>query len=118
MEDYADVERLDLNRHLIRNPATTYFVRATSEITPCGRGGVAVRPGDLLVVDQTGECADGDLVIVESGDELSCRRYQASAQAQEGQLFGKVLHIIHTLGGATTTAAAKAADEWPEEIDA
>ena len=106
--DEIDGERIDLNRHLIRNPLSTFYVRVNSS-SMFGR--VHVHHGDLLVVDRAVECVEGDLIIALHDDELTIRRLETGA---EGQLFGKVQHVIHSLDAG---APGEESDEWPEVIN-
>lgn len=54
VEDYREGQ-LDPNRHLIANPATTFFVRVTGD----SMTGAGIHSGDLLVVDRFLEARDG-----------------------------------------------------------
>ncbi len=65
----ADYEegKLDLNRHLIRNPAATFFVRVTGDsMVKAG-----IHSGDLLVVDRSIEPRDKNVVIAVVNGELT-----------------------------------------------
>ena len=57
----ADYEegKLDLNRHLIKNPPATFFVRVTGD----SMVGAGIHSDDLLIVDRSLEWAaeDGDI---------------------------------------------------------
>jgi DNA polymerase V len=57
-EDHMDRE-LDLNEHLIRRPAATFFVRVS------GRSmvGAGINDGALLIVDRAEEARDGRVVV-------------------------------------------------------
>jgi DNA polymerase V len=57
-EDHIDRD-LDLNEHLIRRPAATFFVRVT------GRSmvGAGINDGALLIVDRSEEARDGRIVV-------------------------------------------------------
>ncbi len=57
-EDHIDRE-LDLNEHLIRRPASTFFVRVS------GRSmvGAGINDGALLIVDRAEEARDGRVVV-------------------------------------------------------
>ena len=57
-EDHCD-RRLDLNEHLIRHPAATFFVRAEGD----SMTGAGILSGALLIVDRSEEAADGRVVI-------------------------------------------------------
>ena len=52
-------QSLDLNHHLIHNPAATFFMRVEGDMV----AGQAVQPGDLLVVDRSLVAQDGSLVV-------------------------------------------------------
>lgn len=52
---------LDLNRHCIRNPLSTYFARVNGN----GWGGLGVAEGDELVVDRALEPVEGSLVLAD-----------------------------------------------------
>ena len=57
-EDHIDRD-LDLNEHLIRRPAATFFVRVS------GRSmvGAGINDGALLIVDRSEEARDGRVVV-------------------------------------------------------
>ena len=68
----ADYEegRLDLNKHLIKNPAATFFVRVTGDsMVKAG-----IHSGDLLVVDRSIEPRDKSVVIAVVNGELAVKR--------------------------------------------
>ena len=52
-------QSLDLNHHLIHNPAATFFMRVEGDMV----AGQDVQPGDLLVVDRSQTAQDGSLVV-------------------------------------------------------
>ena len=51
--------RLDLNHHLIHNPAVTFFMQFEGDIA----AGQDVQLGDLLVVDRSQAAQDDSLVV-------------------------------------------------------
>jgi len=61
---------LDLNEHLVRRPAATFFVRVQGE----SMLGAGINPGDILVVDRAEEAADGKIVIAALDGELTVKR--------------------------------------------
>lgn len=61
---------LDLNEHLVRRPAATFFVRVQGE----SMTGAGINPGDILVVDRAEEAADGKIVIAALDGELTVKR--------------------------------------------
>ena len=52
-------EKLDLNGYLISHPSSTFFVKLAGDPLPH----LGLAPGDLLIVDQTLEVLDGNLVV-------------------------------------------------------
>lgn len=108
--DYME-GKLDLNRHLIRHPAATFFVRVTGD----SMIGAGIHSGDLLIVDRALEPADGKVVVVALDGELTVKRlylrngtvelhpenerYAPIAIAPEHQfeIWGVVTNVIHPL---------------------
>jgi len=109
----ADYEegKLDLNRHLIRNPAATFFVRVTGDsMVKAG-----IHSGDLLVVDRSIEPRDKNVVIAVVNGELTVKRIrirkngltlEAENEAYQSQeindeiefeVWGVVTNVIHAL---------------------
>lgn len=108
-EDYIE-ERIDLNRELIRNPSTTFYVRVINDSME-----TLITPGELLVVDRMAETKDNDIVVARLEDELCVKRlrfdnngliYLESANPNyepiiiteycDFEIWGKVLHSIQT----------------------
>ncbi|UFP97252.1 LexA family protein [Gloeobacter morelensis] len=64
---------LDLNTHLVRHPAATFYLRVAGDsMSP------AVQPGALLVVDHALEPADGSIVVAVVDAELTLKRLRLS----------------------------------------
>jgi len=72
--DYVE-GRLDLNQHLIRHPAATFFMRVEGE----SMTGAGIFPGDLLVIDRSLEPLDGHVVIAQVSGELTVKRLKGRA---------------------------------------
>lgn len=68
-DDYIE-GKLDLNRHLIKHPAATFFVRVTGD----SMIGAGIHSGDLLVVDRSLEPADRHVVVAVLDGELTVKR--------------------------------------------
>lgn len=77
-EDYID-KRLDLNEHLVRHPAATFFVRADGD----SMRDAGVASGDILVVDRAVEARDGHIVVAALDGELTVKRLRR----QNGRLY-------------------------------
>ncbi|HJR06217.1 MAG TPA: translesion error-prone DNA polymerase V autoproteolytic subunit [Pyrinomonadaceae bacterium] len=109
-EDYIE-GRLDLNRHLIKHPAATFFVRVAGD-SMIGSG---IHPGDILVVDRALEPQDSNVVIAVVDGELTVKRisqrhgklflvpdnqaYQPLEilEEMEFEVWGVVTSVIHNL---------------------
>lgn len=68
-DDHVD-RKLDLNEHLIRRPAATFFVKADG----ASMLGAGIGDGDLLVVDRSLTPGAGDIVIAVVHGELTVKR--------------------------------------------
>ena len=102
---------LDLNRYLISQPASTFFMRFEGE--PMLESGL--QQGDLLIVDRSVEPTDSKIVVAAIDGELVVRRVkQNRRQLQllsenpncqticitkdtEFQIWGVVTYVIRTL---------------------
>lgn len=70
-EDIVDL-KLDLNRELIRNPASTFFARV-SGVSMIDDG---VGDGDLLLIDKSVEPYDGCLAVCYIDGEFTLKRFK------------------------------------------
>ncbi|MFI3323049.1 MAG: translesion error-prone DNA polymerase V autoproteolytic subunit [Rikenellaceae bacterium] len=61
---------LDLNKELIRNPASTFFAR----VKGCSMIGAGIDDGDLLVVDRLVEPYDGCVAVCYVDGEFTVKR--------------------------------------------
>ncbi|MHC4655703.1 MAG: LexA family protein [Planctomycetota bacterium] len=108
--DYEE-DKLDLNEHLIRHPAATFFVRAIGD----SMVGAGIHCGDLLVVDRSLEARDRSVVIAAVNGELTVKRIrirkkkitlepenesyrvQEINENMEFEVWGVVTSVIHEL---------------------
>lgn len=109
-DDYIE-KTLDLNEHLIRHPAATFFVRVEgSSMVNAG-----VHSGDILIVDRSLEPADKRIIIAVINGELTVKRvrkhkdklclvpendtFEAITVTEEMsfQVWGVVTHVIHSV---------------------
>lgn len=68
-EDYIE-GTLDLNKHLIKHPASTFFVRVSGDsMIKAG-----IFPDDILIVDRSLEPVDKKIVIAVLDGELTVKR--------------------------------------------
>jgi DNA polymerase V len=110
-DDYVE-GALDLNRHLIRNPPATFFLRVQGD----SMLGAGIHPGDLLVVDRSIEPKHGSVVIAVLDGELTVKRLWRPSpervelraenpafppiviqEFQQFELWGVVTNVIHPL---------------------
>jgi DNA polymerase V len=107
-DDYLE-GALDLNEHLVKNPAATFFVRVSGE----SMTGAGIFPGDLLVVDRSLTPESGSVVIAVLDGELTVKRlWRESGRVElradnpayapiplsgmmELDVWGVVRHVIH-----------------------
>jgi DNA polymerase V len=68
-DDYLD-SSLDLNQHLIKHPAATFFVRVAGE----SMQEAGIHSGDVLIVDRALPPSNGSVVIAVINGELTVKR--------------------------------------------
>ena len=68
-DDYMEMS-LDLNRELVRNPASTFYAR----VRGVSMEGEGIRDGDLLVIDRAAEIRDGVLAVCCIDGEFTLKR--------------------------------------------
>jgi len=108
--DYEE-DKLDLNKYLIKNPAATFFVRASGD----SMEGAGIHHGDLLVVDRSLEPRDKNIVIAAVNGELTVKRIriknkkitlepengnyaaQEITEDNEFEVWGVVTNVVHKL---------------------
>lgn len=77
-DDFME-KKLDLNEHLIRHPAATFFVRVDGD----SMQGAGIQRGDILIVDRSLEVQDGRIVIAVINGEFTVKRIRM----KEGELL-------------------------------
>lgn len=109
-EDYIE-GKIDLNRHLVKNPTATFLVRVTGD----SMIGAGIHSGDVLIVDRSLRPTDQKIVIAVLNGELTVKRmhYERSrlflmpenpdypaiaiAEGTELQIWGVVTNVIHSV---------------------
>ena len=109
-DDYLE-GKLDLNKYLIKNPAATFFVRATGQ----SMTGVGIFPEDILLVDRSLKPKSGSIVIAVVDGELAVKRLVVDSESvrlcsenprykplvisegMELDVWGVVCFVIHSL---------------------
>ncbi len=108
--DYEE-NQLDLNKHLIANPAATFFVRVSGD----SMTGAGIHNGDLLIVDRSLEPRDRNIIIAVVDGELTVKRIRIRrgkitlepenadypvrriTSETEFEVWGVVTNVIHKL---------------------
>jgi len=108
--DYEE-SKLDLNKHLIKNPAATFFVRVAGD----SMVGAGIHDGDLLIVDRAKEPKNGSVIIAVLDGQLTVKRLrirrgtyslepenenypvQPITEGMEFEVWGVVTNVIHPL---------------------
>lgn len=68
-QDYME-QAIDLNKELIRHPASTFYGRVVGN----SMSGEGIEEGDILVIDKSLELMDGDLAICFINGEFTVKR--------------------------------------------
>ena len=108
-EDHLDIA-LDLNEHLIKHPAATFYIYAQgSSMQESG-----IYDGDIMVVDRSIEASSGDIVIASISGEFTVKHLLIKNQKtylipankdyspmsitddMDMQIWGIVIHAIHS----------------------
>lgn len=109
-DDYIE-GKLDLNKHLVKHPTATFFVRATGE----SMINAGIYAGDILVVDRSLEARHGKIIIAALDGQLTVKRLHQTAKGiylmpenddfkpipvgEERDLvvWGVVTHVVHAV---------------------
>jgi DNA polymerase V len=107
-DDYVECT-LDLNSHLIKHPAATFFVKALGD----SMKNAGIQSGDMLIIDRSLEPAHGKIIIAAINDELTVKRLSRKngqvhllaenpafppidiTNEQDVVIWGVVTHVIH-----------------------
>jgi len=73
-DDFIE-KKLDLNEHLIKNPAATFIVKVSGN----SMIGAGIHSGDLLLVDRSLEPGDKKIVVAALDGELTVKRLRQRA---------------------------------------
>ena len=114
-DDYIEAH-LDLNKHLIKHPAATFFVIASGDsMTNAG-----ILSGDMLIVDKSLDPTHGSIVIAAIDGELTVKRLSRLAgrvqllpehdayqpidvtHDQNFVIWGVVVYVIHSAHASCT----------------
>ncbi len=108
--DYEE-NKLDLNTHLIKNPAATFIVKVSGD----SMQGAGIHQGDLLIVDRSLKPRDKNVVIAVIDGEMTVKRIRIKNKkislapenpryptrqidsSMNFQVWGVVTNVIHSL---------------------
>ena len=109
-DDYIEGS-LDLNQHLIKHKAATFFVRVTGD----SMTGAGIHDGDLLIVDRALDAQDKSVVVAVVNGEFTVKRIKKEngrvwlmpenakfqpmemKEGSELEVWGVVTNVIHSL---------------------
>jgi len=109
-DDYIE-NALDLNEHLIKHPAATFFVRVTGN----SMIGAGINSGDILIVDRSVTAVNGSIIVAVLNGEFTVKRFVRRGSAllllpenpayepieitsgSEFEVWGVVMHVIHSM---------------------
>lgn len=107
-DDFVD-KKLDLNEHLIRHPAATFFVRVDGD----SMVDAGIHPGDLIIVDRSLHAKDRQIIVAVLHGEFTIKRLCLNEQGAilvpenplypsiviepdaDFQVWGVVTYVIH-----------------------
>lgn len=70
-EEYSDT-KLDLNKHLIQNPNSTFFVAISGD----SMIGADIQSGDIAIVDRSLEAKSGDIILAVVDGDFTIKRLE------------------------------------------
>ena len=109
-EDYLD-KKLDLNEHLIKHPASSFFVKVKGD----SMIGAGINSGDILIVDRSLEPKDKRIVVAVVNGDFTVKRISkigtkflllaenpkySPIEIKDGmdfEVWGVVVHVIHSV---------------------
>jgi DNA polymerase V len=72
-------DAIDLNTHLVRHPAATFFLRVQGE----SMTGAGIQDGDLVIVDRAEEPRSGSVVVAALDGELTLKFLQRDTNTEQ-----------------------------------
>ena len=109
-EDYLD-KTLDLNEHLIKHPASTFFVKVKGD----SMIGAGICSGDMLIVDRSLQPNDKRIIVAVVNGDFTVKRLSKAKgkifllaenpkypaiEIKDGmdfEVWGVVIHVIHSV---------------------
>ena len=72
-DDYME-GKLDLNEHLVKHPASTFFVKVKGD----SMTGASINSGDLLLIDRSCEPVNRDVVLAVLNGDFTVKRVSSA----------------------------------------
>jgi len=109
-DDYLD-KKLDLNEHLIKHPASTFFVKVKGD----SMINAGINTGDILIVDRSLEPKDKRIIVAVVNGDFTVKRMAKikdklfllaenpkypAIEIRDGmdfEVWGVVIHVIHSV---------------------
>ena len=109
-DDYLD-KKLDLNEHLIKHPASTFFVKVKGD----SMIGAGINSGDMLIVDRSIKASDKKIVVATLNGDFTVKRLHEKGdkkflisenpnykpieitESMDFEVWGVVIHVIHSV---------------------
>jgi len=109
-DDYLD-KKLDLNEHLIKHPASTFFVKVKGD----SMINAGINSGDILIVDRSLEPKDKRIIVAVVNGDFTVKRMAKlkdklfllaenpkypAIEIRDGmdfEVWGVVIHVIHSV---------------------
>ena len=109
-DDYIETA-LDLNEHLIKHPAATFFVKVKGD----SMIGAGINSGDILIVDRSLEAKNNKIVVAIVNGDFTVKRFVKRKdkvyllaenpeyepievkQGMDFEVWGVVMHVIHSV---------------------
>ncbi|MFA9288268.1 MAG: LexA family protein [Weeksellaceae bacterium] len=70
-DDFVDL-KLDLNEHMVKHPAATFFVKVSGD----SMIGAGIHDDDILVVDRSVQATNNSIIVAALHGELMVKRYK------------------------------------------
>jgi DNA polymerase V len=85
-EDYSDT-KLDLNKHLIANPNSTFFVAIIGD----SMINADIFSGDIAIVDRSIEPKNGDIILAVIDGDFTIKRFEVTQRHRHDQAKFRLL---------------------------
>jgi DNA polymerase V len=107
-DDHLD-KKIDLNEHLVQNPAATFFIKVSGDsMIDCN-----IHDGDVLIVDRSVEASEGNIIVGLVDGEFTVKCFSKRngkvylqpanpkykpleiTEGMEFSIWGVVVYVVH-----------------------